>query len=84
MPCMKSFFLPLTEFLSLIWLFMLIGVGFHLWRRQWRSAAWLGIPTALLFLLGSTPLVHPSSPVLSGPMRPPFGLERPPLDLRHP
>ncbi len=54
---MKSFFLPLTEFLSLIWLFMLIGVGFHLWRRQWRSAAWLGIPTALLFLLGSTPLV---------------------------
>jgi len=55
---MKSFLLPLTEPLGLIWLFMVVGVGFHLWRRQWRSAAWLGIPTALLFLLGSTPLVH--------------------------
>jgi uncharacterized SAM-binding protein YcdF (DUF218 family) len=55
---MKLFFLPLTDFFSLIWLFMVIGVGFHLWRRQWRSAAWLGIPVALLFVLGSTPLVH--------------------------
>jgi predicted small integral membrane protein len=55
---MKSFFLPLTEPLGLIWLFMLIGVGFHLWRRQWRSTAWLGIPTALLSVLGTPPLVH--------------------------
>jgi len=55
---MKSFFLPLTEPLSLIWLFMLIGTGFHLWRRQWRCAVWLGIPTALLFLLGTPMLVH--------------------------
>jgi uncharacterized SAM-binding protein YcdF (DUF218 family) len=55
---MKSFFLPLTEPLGLIWIFMLIGVGFHLWRRQWRSAAWLGISTALLSMLGTPPLVH--------------------------
>src|ERR1039458_3614647 len=54
---MKLLFLPLTEPFGLIWLFMFIGVGFHLWRRQWRSAAWLGIPTALLSLLGSPPLV---------------------------
>jgi uncharacterized SAM-binding protein YcdF (DUF218 family) len=52
----KSFLLPLTEPLGIIWLFMVIGVGFQLWRRQWRCAAWLGIPVALLFVLGSTPL----------------------------
>jgi len=56
--CMKSFFLPLTEPLGLIWLFMLVGVGFHLWRRQWRSAAWLGISTALLSVFGTPPLAH--------------------------
>jgi uncharacterized SAM-binding protein YcdF (DUF218 family) len=37
---------------------MLIGLGFHLWRRQWRTATWLGIPTALLAMLGTPPLVH--------------------------
>ena len=55
---MRSFFLPLTEPLGLIWLFMLLGVGFHLWRRQWRTAAWLGVSAALLSLLGTPPLVH--------------------------
>jgi hypothetical protein len=27
-----------------------------LYRRQWRSALWLGLPTVLLFVIGSTPL----------------------------
>lgn len=37
---------------------MLLGVSWLLLRRQWRSAIWLGIPTGLLFLLGSTPLAE--------------------------
>ena len=37
---------------------MALGLGWLLWRRQWRSALWLGGPTLLLFLFGSTPLVN--------------------------
>jgi uncharacterized SAM-binding protein YcdF (DUF218 family) len=35
---------------------MVIGVVWLAWRRQWRSALWLGIPTTLIWLVGSTPL----------------------------
>ena len=55
---MKQFFSPLTEPLGLIWLFMALGVIWLLFRRQWRSATWLGIPTALLFLIGSTSIAE--------------------------
>jgi len=33
-----------------------MGCLWLLYRRHWRSAFWLGLPTLLLFLLGSTPL----------------------------
>ena len=55
---MKQFLSPLAEPLGAVWLFMLLGVSWLLLRRQWRSAIWLGIPTVLLFLLGSTPLAE--------------------------
>jgi uncharacterized SAM-binding protein YcdF (DUF218 family) len=51
---MKQFFAPLTEPLGVIWLLMALSVIWLLLRRQWRSALWLGIPTVLLFLIGST------------------------------
>lgn len=51
---MKFFFSPLLEPVGAVWLLMAIGVGFLLWRRQWRSSLWLGVPTLLLFLAGST------------------------------
>ena len=51
---MKQFLTPLTEPLGAVWLLMALGVVWLLVRRQWRSAIWLGIPTVLLFLLGST------------------------------
>ncbi len=37
---------------------MALGVLWLLLRRQWRCAIWLGIPTALLFLVGSTPIAE--------------------------
>jgi len=54
----KQFFSPLTEPLGAVWLLMVLGVLWLLVRRQWRSAIWLGIPTVLLFLLGSTPIAE--------------------------
>ena len=33
---------------------MVLGVLWLLCRRQWRSALWLGFPTVLLFVVGST------------------------------
>lgn len=33
---------------------MVLAVTWLLWRRQWRSAIWLGLPTMLLFAVGST------------------------------
>lgn len=53
---MKSFFIPLTEPLGVIWLLMAAGTVWLLVRRQWRSGVWLGVPTFLIFLIGSTPL----------------------------
>ena len=55
---MKQFFSPLTEPLGAVWLLMALGVLWLLLRRQWRSAIWLGIPTVLLFLLGSTSIAE--------------------------
>lgn len=37
---------------------MMLGVLWMLFRRQLRSAIWLGIPTVLLFLVGSTPIAE--------------------------
>jgi len=51
------FFAPLFEPLAAIWLVMALGVFRLIWRRQWRGAVWLGVPTILIFLIGSTPLV---------------------------
>jgi uncharacterized SAM-binding protein YcdF (DUF218 family) len=55
---MKQFFSPLTEPLGAVWLLMALAVLWLLLRRQWRSALWLGIPTVLLFLLGSTSIAE--------------------------
>jgi uncharacterized SAM-binding protein YcdF (DUF218 family) len=54
----KPFFAPLIEPVGLLWLLMALGVLWLCWSRQWRSAAWLGLPTLLIFLVGSTPLVE--------------------------
>ena len=51
------FFAPLFEPLGAIWLMMVLGVFWLIWRRKWRSAVWLGIPSVLIFLIGGTPLV---------------------------
>ena len=37
---------------------MVLGLLWLLCRRQWRSMIWLGFPTVLLFVVGSTPLVE--------------------------
>jgi uncharacterized SAM-binding protein YcdF (DUF218 family) len=44
------------EPLGAIWLLMALGVCWLCWKRQWRSVFWLGLPTLLIFLVGSTPL----------------------------
>jgi uncharacterized SAM-binding protein YcdF (DUF218 family) len=54
----KPFFSPLTELLAMVWVLMALGVLWLLVRGQLRSALWLGIPTALLLLLGSTPIAE--------------------------
>jgi len=55
---MRYFFSPLVEPLGALWLLMALGVLALMCRRQWRSALWLGLPTLLLFIVGSTPLVE--------------------------
>ena len=55
---MHGFFLPLTEPLGMVWFLMFAGLCWLLARRHWRSAIWLGIPTFLLFLIGSTPVAE--------------------------
>jgi uncharacterized SAM-binding protein YcdF (DUF218 family) len=54
----KQFVAPLAEPLGAIWLFMALCVLLLLWRRRWRSALWLGVPTLLLFMVGSTSLAE--------------------------
>lgn len=51
---MNQFFAPLAEPVGAVWLLMALAVTWLLWRRQWRSALWLGLPTVLLFFVGST------------------------------
>ncbi len=51
---MNQFLAPLAEPVGAIWLLMVLAVTWLLWRRQWRSAIWLGLPTILLFAVGST------------------------------
>lgn len=53
---MNQFFTPLAEPVGALWCLMVLGVLWLLCRRQWRSAIWLGLPTVLLFVIGSTPL----------------------------
>lgn len=55
---MTQFFTPLTEPVGALWCLMLLGVLWLLCRRQWCSAIWLGLPTVLLFVIGSTPLAE--------------------------
>ena len=51
---MNQFFAPLAEPIGALWSLMILGVLWLLCRRQWRSAVWLGFPTVLLFVVGST------------------------------
>src|ERR1035437_4384744 len=53
---MKQCFAPLLEPLGAIWLLMVLSVVVLLFRREWRSALWLMLPTVLLFQTGSTPM----------------------------
>jgi len=55
---MNQFFAPLAEPVGALWCLMVLGVLWLLCRRQWRSAFWLGMPTVLLFIIGSTPLAE--------------------------
>jgi uncharacterized SAM-binding protein YcdF (DUF218 family) len=55
---MNQFFAPLTEPVGALWGLMVLGVLWLLCRRQWRSAIWLGLPTVLLFVVGSTSLTE--------------------------
>ena len=55
---MNQFFAPLAEPVGALWCLMILGVLWLLCRRQWRSAIWLGLPTVLLFTIGSTPLAE--------------------------
>jgi uncharacterized SAM-binding protein YcdF (DUF218 family) len=55
---MKYFFFPLTEPLGAIWLIMAVGTVSLAWRKQWRGLAWLGVPTFLIFLMGSLPITE--------------------------
>ncbi len=53
---MTQFLTPLTEPVGAVWSLMLLGVIWLLFHRQWRSALWLGLPTVVLFIIGSTSL----------------------------
>jgi len=55
---MYQFFAPLAEPVGAVWLLMALVVIWLIFRKQWRSAMWLGIPTLLLFVLGSTSLAE--------------------------
>jgi uncharacterized SAM-binding protein YcdF (DUF218 family) len=54
---MKEFFYPVFDPLGAVWLLMVLCCLGLLHRRHWRSAAWLGFPIVLIFLLGSTPII---------------------------
>jgi uncharacterized SAM-binding protein YcdF (DUF218 family) len=54
----KAFIAPLIEPLGAVWFLMLLCLLWLARKGQWRSAFWLGLPTAIIFLLGSTPLAE--------------------------
>ena len=54
---MKVFFSTLAEPVGAIWLLLVCLCLLLLWRRQWRNAAWVGLPVGLLFLFGSLPVI---------------------------
>ena len=53
---MGHFINPLTEPVGALWALTVLGMVWLLWHRHWRSAFWLGLPTLVLFVIGSTPL----------------------------
>jgi len=55
---MPSFVAPLTEFVSVLLVLMVLGVLALLFLRRWRSAICLGLPTVLLFVLCNTPVTE--------------------------
>ena len=55
---MPPFLTPLLEPLGALALLMAIGVVWLLVSRHWRAALWLGVPTVIFWLLGSTPLAE--------------------------
>jgi uncharacterized SAM-binding protein YcdF (DUF218 family) len=55
---MPPFFAPLLEPLGALALLMALAVLWLLFRCQWRSALWLGVPTAAIWILGSSPLAE--------------------------
>jgi uncharacterized SAM-binding protein YcdF (DUF218 family) len=55
---MSPFFTPLTEPVGALWSLMVLSMLWLLCRRQWRSAIWLGLPTVVLFVIGSTSLTE--------------------------
>ena len=77
---MKSFIAPLFEPLGAVWLLMALGTLWLLLRKQRRSAAWLGGPTLLILLLGSTPLAEMLVRRAEQPYAPKFGLRHPTAD----
>ncbi len=77
---MKSFVAPFFEPLGAVWLLMALGVLWLLRRKQWRSAAWLGAPTLLILLLGSTPLANILVERAEQPYAPQPGTNQPPAD----
>jgi len=76
----KSFIAPLLEPLGALWLLMALGVLWLLWRKERRSAAWLGAPTLLLLLLGSTPLAEILVRRAEQPYAPQSNASQPPAD----
>ena len=77
---MKSFIAPLFEPLGAVWLLMALGTLWLLWRKQRRSAAWLGSPTLLVLLLGSTPLAEILVRRAEQPYAPQPSASQPPAD----
>jgi uncharacterized SAM-binding protein YcdF (DUF218 family) len=55
---MNQFFAPLIEPVSIIWCLMVLVCLDCLFRRQWRCAICLGLPTVLLFVIGSTSMTE--------------------------
>lgn len=54
---MKYFLAPLFDPLGAVWLLIALSTIWLFFRKQRRSAVWLGIPTLIILIIGSTPLV---------------------------